>query len=67
MAAAVGASLAGLESSSEVTEITLLDLVRAVSEVTDDEQEIVATVRHLLRTRRARLCGILRGTPPDEL
>ena len=40
---------------------TLLDLVRAVSEVTSNEKEVVETIRHLLDTGRVRLCGNFRG------
>jgi hypothetical protein len=46
---------------------TLLELVRSISEVTDDDHEIVATVLHLLRTRQVRLCGILRDRRIEEL
>jgi len=46
---------------------TLLDLVRAIGEVTDDEREIVATVRLLLASGRVRLCGNFRGAGPDDL
>jgi hypothetical protein len=46
---------------------TLLDLVRAIGEVTDDEREIVATVRHLLLSGRVRLCGNFRGANPNDL
>lgn len=46
---------------------TLLELVRSIGEVTDDDREIVATVLHLLRTRQVHLCGILRETPVDDL
>jgi hypothetical protein len=42
-------------------EATLLDLVRAVSEETEDDREIVATVLHLLRSGRVRLVGSFRG------
>lgn len=41
--------------------LTLLDLVRAISEVTDDDREIVAAVRHMLHTGRIRLGGNFRG------
>ena len=44
---------------------TLLDLVRAVGEVTDDDREIVATVLHMLRSGRVRLSGNFRGVPFD--
>lgn len=46
---------------------TLLELVRSIGEVTNDDREIVATVLHLLRTRQVRLCGILRDRPTEEL
>lgn len=36
---------------------TLLDLVWAVSQVTQDEQAIVATVAHVVNSGRARLTG----------
>ena len=49
----------------EVIETTLLELVRAVSDVTDDDREVVATVSHLLRSGRVRLVGNFRGTIPD--
>lgn len=37
--------------------LTLLDLVVAVSAVTDDEWEVVAIVRGLLESGRVRLAG----------
>ncbi len=49
----------------ETQAITLLDLVRAVGEVTDDDREIVATVLHMLRSGRVRLSGSFRGVPFD--
>ncbi len=42
-------------------ETTLLELVRAISEVTDDDQEVVATISHLLRSGRVRLVGNFRS------
>ena len=48
-------------------DVTLLELVRAVSEVTDDEREIVATVLSLLHTGKVRLCGNFRGAPLEDL
>jgi hypothetical protein len=42
-------------------ETTLLELVRAVSEVTPDDREVVATVLHLLGSGRVVLCGNFRG------
>jgi hypothetical protein len=46
---------------------TLLALVRAISEVTSDEHEVVATVLHMLRSGEVRLCGNFRGVDPEEL
>jgi len=45
--------------------VTLLELVQAVSEVTEDDQEVIATIVHLLRSGRVRLVGNFRGTIPD--
>jgi hypothetical protein len=46
---------------AEPVDTTLLDLVHAVSQETEDEREVVAAVLHLLRTGRARLIGNFRG------
>ena len=48
-----------------ILETTLLELVRAISEVTDDDKEVIATVSHLLRSGRVRLVGNFRGEIPD--
>ncbi len=50
----------------EPEQVTLLELVRAVSEVTDDDREVVATVRHMLLSGRVRLCGNFRKVSPKE-
>ena len=50
----------------EPESVTLLELVKAVSEVTDDDREIVATVRHMLQSGRARLCGNFRDVSLKE-
>jgi hypothetical protein len=47
--------------------ITLLELVRTVAEITDDDREIVATVLQMLGSGRFRLCGNLRDVPIEEL
>ena len=51
----------------EPVPVTLLELVGAVCEVTDDDREVVATVIHMLRSGRARLCGNFRGARPEDL
>lgn len=37
--------------------LTLLDLVEAVSEVSDSEDEVIATVTYMLRSGRIRVAG----------
>jgi len=44
---------------------TLLELVQAIAQCTNDEREIIATVRHLLRSGRVRLVGSFRGRRLD--
>lgn len=49
------------DPTMEVLEVTLLELVTAVSEVADNEREVIATVVHMLASGRVRLCGTFRG------
>jgi hypothetical protein len=44
----------------EVPEVTLWELLWAVSEVADDEREVVATVAHMLTSGSVRLVGNVR-------
>lgn len=37
-------------------ELTLLDVIQAVSEVAENDQEIIATVVHLISSGQVRLC-----------
>ena len=37
-------------------ELTLLDVIQAVSEVTQSDQEVIATVAHLISSGQVRLC-----------
>lgn len=64
MSAAQSVSIRFLVQESRMT--TLLELVRAIGELTDDEAEVVATVRHMLATGSARLCGNFRGSGVDD-
>ena len=50
-----------LRQGSERIDATLLELVQAIAQSTNDERLIIATVRHLLRTGRVRLIGNFRG------
>ena len=50
---------------SEHEQPTLLSLVEAVQQVTDDDREVVATVSHLIRSGRVRFSGHFQdATPP---
>jgi len=41
--------------------VTMLDLVTAVSEVADSDAEVVATVTYLVNSGKVRLCGNFAG------
>jgi len=47
-------------------QVTLLELVQAVADVTNDEREIVATVLYMLRSGHAKLTGNFRDEPLDS-
>ena len=49
--------------TDEPIHVTLLELVDAVSDVTSNDVEIVATVIHMLESGRVRLSGNFRGAP----
>ena len=51
----------------EPQHLTLLELVEAVSEVTDDEQEVVATVLHMLEAGSVKLAGNFCSEPIERL
>ena len=60
------AAAAIVESETpEGTRVTLLELVAAVGEVTDDDEAVAATVLHMLRSGRAQLCGNFRDMPAE--
>lgn len=51
-----------LGDAAEPRRLTLLELVRAVSAETANDREVVATVLHLLRSGKVRLCGSFRDS-----
>jgi hypothetical protein len=51
------ATAAVMEWENDVPEVTLWELVWAVSEVADDEREVVATVAHMLCSGSVRVVG----------
>jgi len=53
--------------SDEPQSLTLLELIDAVSEVSDSEQEVVATVTYMLNSGRVRLAGNFRDMPATQL
>jgi len=53
-------------TTREARSTTLLALVRAVSEVTQDDREVVATILHMLRSGEVRLCGNFRNAPIED-
>ena len=55
----------GFPERDESVSTTLLDLIRAVGELTDDDREVVDTVVRLLRQGRFRLVGSFRETIPE--
>jgi hypothetical protein len=46
-------------------DLTLLDLVAAVSRYARSERELIATVVHLVNSGAVRLCGSFRGARFD--
>ncbi len=69
---AAAAARAGQEPTTttpvirEARPTTLLALVRAVGEVTQDDREVVATILHMLRSGEVRLCGNFRNHPVED-
>ena len=53
-------------STEAAVNTTLLELVRTIGEITDDESEIVATVVHMLRSGSVKLIGSFRNTPANR-
>jgi hypothetical protein len=61
MSAAV--SLEATPYRSDVPRVTLWELVWAVSQVADNEHEVIATVAHMLASGSVQLCGNFRHCP----
>jgi len=57
---------AGRLDASEVERCTLLELVEAVSEVTSDDIEVVATVVEMLRSGSVCLMGTFHNEPISD-
>jgi len=66
MAAAPSATVEAA-SADEPLHVTLLELVQAISDVTRNDVEVVATVLYMLESGRVRLCGNFRGASVRSL
>ena len=60
---ATGLSIGILNASPGCFEVTLLELVQAICDETNEDREVVETVRHLLNSGQVRLCGNFRYVP----
>ena len=56
------AEIAGTKSH----EVTLLELVSAICEVTEDDREVVATIVQMLHSGEVKLCGNFRGAAVSD-
>ncbi len=65
MMPATSLSIQILDASPEYSEVTLLEVVQAICDETNDDREVVETVRHLLSSGRVRLCGNFRYAAPS--
>lgn len=54
------------EAERTLPELTLLELVQAVDEVSDSEAEVIATVRYMLESGRLKLAGSRMTSPVNE-
>ena len=66
MSSALATQLEAAPQGTVTIETTLLDLVRAVSESTEDDGEVVSTILHMLRHGRVELCGSFKGEAIDR-
>ncbi len=65
MNAAATATPLSVETSAP-RQVTLLELVQSICEITDDDREVVAVVKSLLGSGRVRLCGNFSESPAAE-
>jgi hypothetical protein len=62
---AIGFPIQIPSASPEYSEVTLLELVQAICNETNDDREVVETVRHLLSSGQVRLNGNFRYSAPS--
>ena len=61
-----GAARLARPQACDAERVTLLELVEAVGETTEDDAEVVATVMHLLRSGAVMLQGNFQGEPAGQ-
>ncbi len=66
MRTALATRLDSTPTETVTIQTTLLELVRAVSETTDDDTEVVSTIVHMLQTGSVELCGTFRNEPIES-
>lgn len=66
MSTAIAAQTREPKAHRVCLETTLLELVRAISESTEDDREVVQAVLHMLRSGSVQLCGTFRDEPLDQ-
>jgi hypothetical protein len=62
---AIGFPIQIPSASPKYSEVTLLELVQAICNETNDDREVVETVRHLLSSGQVRLNGNFRYSAPS--
>ncbi len=62
---ATGLSIQIPDALPEYSEVTLLEVVQAICDETNDDREVVETVRRLLNSGQVRLCGNFRTVAPS--
>ena len=62
---AVATTLQEVSRGARCPVVTLLELVEAVNDVSESEQEVVTTVQYMLRTGSVKLGGCFRGESID--
>lgn len=63
MAAAITIPVSAPTHHAESLDVTLWELVWAVSQVADNEREVIATVAHMLESGSVNLIGNFRDCP----
>ena len=66
MRTALATQLDSADEGKISVETTLLELVRVVSEITDDDAEVVSTILHMLRSGHVELCGAFKNEPIES-